>query len=301
MSTRCRMNQEPTYNMIQLQVRCACPSFPAKSRRLRFVRRCTDSGSNRQSDAKCAFGTHRTEATMRTVGPTCVAPLKEHIMFASTCPKNWGRCSRLLTTNEREAYLASSSDLGISNAACVISTVATIRSVCIRAPCRAITNCERSTDKENQICATINATVLKPQHASSRPAYCRTDTSAWTSSKRSIATASNSDCRCVRVSFMTVMQTLCEDSDFRRLSKLERCVQARSRHCRASRGRRAGLANAARDHRAMQGSHSRESAHLRGRSRVFSPVGRCVGIAQAHGLGAPTRGDQARACATRVK
>ena len=26
------------------------------------------------------------------------------------------------------------------------------------------------------ICVTINATALKPQHASSRPAYCRTDT-----------------------------------------------------------------------------------------------------------------------------
>src|SRR3981189_2983201 len=57
------------------------------SSRLRLVRRCTGSTSNRQLDAKNAFGTHRTEATMRTAGPTCVAPLKEHIMFAALSEK----------------------------------------------------------------------------------------------------------------------------------------------------------------------------------------------------------------------
>ena len=57
-----------------------------------------------------AFGTHRTEATMRTAGPTCVAPLKEHIMFAALS-KKLGSLFPPSHYDEREEYLASSSDL----------------------------------------------------------------------------------------------------------------------------------------------------------------------------------------------
>jgi hypothetical protein len=47
---------------------------------------------------------------MRTAGPTCVAPLKEHIMFAILCEK-LGSLFLPSHYDEREAYLASSSDL----------------------------------------------------------------------------------------------------------------------------------------------------------------------------------------------
>jgi hypothetical protein len=55
-------------------------------------------------------GTHRTEATMRTAGPTCVAPRKEHIMFAALSEK-LGALFFVSHHDKREAYLASSSDL----------------------------------------------------------------------------------------------------------------------------------------------------------------------------------------------
>jgi hypothetical protein len=48
---------------------------------------------------------------MRTAGPTCVAPLEEHIMFAALAEK-LGSLFASTHYDEREEYLASSSDLG---------------------------------------------------------------------------------------------------------------------------------------------------------------------------------------------
>ena len=101
--------------------------------------------------------------------------------------------------------------------------------------------------------------------------------------------------------FMAVMQTLCEDLTSAAYLNWGDACRLDAVIVEQLAARRAGLANAARHHLAMQGSHSRGSAHLRGRSRVSSPVRRCVDLAPTHGLGAPTRGDQARACASRVK
>jgi hypothetical protein len=56
------------------------------------------------------LGTHRTEATIRTAGPTCVALLKEHIMFAALSER-LGSLFFSFHHDEREAYLASSTDL----------------------------------------------------------------------------------------------------------------------------------------------------------------------------------------------
>jgi Protein of unknown function (DUF3563) len=47
---------------------------------------------------------------MRTAGPTCVAPLKEHIMFAALSEK-LGSLFLPSHYDEREEYLASSTDL----------------------------------------------------------------------------------------------------------------------------------------------------------------------------------------------
>jgi hypothetical protein len=67
-----------------------------------------------EAPVKCqqCDGTHRTEATIRTAGLSCVAPFKEPIMFADLS-------TRLGTMfapfhhhdRERDAYLAASSDL----------------------------------------------------------------------------------------------------------------------------------------------------------------------------------------------